>query len=156
MADKKKLSVTDIIAAARKADGGGKAPESEDVKPEAEEAAGQPEPAQPEPSEKQPAEKQEQSSGGPKKAAGDRAGMSVTDILAAARAQGKPVAEEKPAAQVKAKPAAEAKPAAKADPAQKKSAATSAPMDTGSILAAARKASKPGRPRPPPRSRCVS
>lgn len=73
------------------------------------------------------------------------AAMSVAEIMAAARAAkagaapAAPAAKSTPAAP-KPTPAAEAKPAAKAET----PAAPSGPKDTASILAAARKAAKPG------------
>ena len=153
MADKKKLSVAEILAAARKSDGkGGDAAA-------APKAAAEP-PAAEEPAVASAAEK-------PKPAAKTAAGgarPSVADILAMARA--KKEAGETPAAKpAAAKPsAAAAKPAA-AKPAAKPAAATGAPKtgvqrDTASILAAARAGAKPGpvskadaptRPAPKPR-----
>jgi cytochrome b6-f complex iron-sulfur subunit len=128
MADKKK-SVAEILAAARKADAqGGAAPQSSPESVQAEEAAASPVAEQP--SSPKPATKP----GGGK--------LSVAEMLAAARAEKQggaaPAAKEKPAAKATA-------PAAKTAP--KKEAATAAPgepLDTQSILAASRKASKPG------------
>jgi cytochrome b6-f complex iron-sulfur subunit len=158
MADKKKMSVAEILAAARSSDGkGGAAPA--DPTPAAESAAAQP--AAEETAEKVTAEK-------PKPAAKPAAGggrPSVADIMAMARA--KKEAGEAPAAKpVAAKPAAapSAKSAA-AKPAAKPVAATGAAKtgvqrDTASILAAARAGAKPGpmskadapsRPAPKPR-----
>ncbi len=79
----------------------------------------------------------ESSASPPEPASGplDRSAMSVEDMLAAARGQGKPAAS--PAAKAKSKP----KPKAKA--AVAKPAATG-PKDTASILAAARTSAKPG------------
>ena len=156
MADKKKMSVAEILAAARSADGkGGSAPVA--PKPASEPEAGAHATA---PVENAAAEK-------PKPAAKPAAGgarPSVSDILAMARA--KKEAGEAPAA----KPVAAAKPAAAAKPtpakaAAKPAAATGAPKagvqrDTASILAAARAGAKPGpvskadaptRPAPKPR-----
>lgn len=157
MADKKKMSVEEILAAARKTDGaGGSAPAAKPAaapKPTAtpaEESAGDESPA--------PA--------APKSAAAKPAvpgsSMSVADVLAAARA-GKASAaapaapkEQAPAAvtpkKAAPKPAA-AKPAAPAKDKKDKDAAKPAaaaadkgagPKDTASILAAARAAAKPG------------
>lgn len=149
MADpKKKMSVADILAAARKADsGGGSKPPAESAPPESAPPAEAPaasEPAAAEPvAEKKPA--------APKPAAKPGA-MSVADILAAARASdkggAKPAAAAaakekpapKPAAAEKPKPAAPAKAAAEKPAA---AAAASTAIDTSSILAAAR-AAKPG------------
>jgi cytochrome b6-f complex iron-sulfur subunit len=133
MADKKKMSVADILAAARKADAGGGAAE-----PPAEPPAAAPsEPAAAKPS--KPAESAP-SKPVPKSGAGR---PSVADMLAMARAgKGADATAETPAA--KPKPAAAEKPAAapKAKPA---AAAAPAPeRDTASILAAARKKDKPG------------
>ena len=111
------MSVADILAAARGADGSGEA---------AEEAAPADEPAA-KPAAAKPAAKPGE--------------MSVADILAAARGgdSGESAAAEKPKAAPKAK-ASPKKPAA-AKPAAKEPAG---PMDTSSILAAARKSVKPG------------
>jgi cytochrome b6-f complex iron-sulfur subunit len=76
--------------------------------------------------------------------------MSVAEMLAAARGADKGGGAPKTAAPTKEKPAAAPKPApaaatAKASPAKKESPVNKAePVDTQSILAAARKASKPG------------
>ena len=129
MAEKKKMSVAEMIAAARKADGGGAAaPESSDT---GSSDAGEASPA--------PAATPAASSSPPKKVAppGSADRPSVKDILAMARSagakeEGKP-AEKKAAPK---KPAAKKKPAAAAKPAE--------PRDTASILAAARKSSKAG------------
>jgi cytochrome b6-f complex iron-sulfur subunit len=157
MADKKKMSVAEILAAARSADGkGGAAPVA--PTPAAEPEAAQP--AAEETAEKATAEK-------PKPAAKPAAGgarPSVADIMAMARA--KKEAGEAPAAKPAAKPAAA--PAAKsaaAKPTAKPIAAagaakTGVQRDTASILAAARAGAKPGpmskadapsRPAPKPR-----
>ena len=111
------MSVADILAAARGADGSGEA---------AEEAAPADEPAA-KPAAAKPAAKPGE--------------MSVADILAAARGgdSGESAAAEKPKAAPKAK-ASPKKPAA-AKPAAKEPAG---PMETSSILAAARKSVKPG------------
>jgi cytochrome b6-f complex iron-sulfur subunit len=126
MAEKKK-SVADILAAARKADskGGAETPPA-DAAPEEAAAEAPAKPAAP------PAKKP---AGGAK--------LSVAEMLAAARAEksggAAPAApKEKPAA----KPAAAA---AKAAPAKKEAAPAKAePVDTQSILSAARKDAKPG------------
>ena len=155
MADKKKMSVAEILAAARAADGkgGGAA---------APRPALEPEPTEPPAAESKPAAAQ------PKAAAKPSAGgarPSVADILAMARA--KKEAGEAPAAKpAAAKPAAAAAAkAASAKPAAKPAAAvgaakTGVQRDTASILAAARAGAKPGpvskadaptRPAPKPR-----
>jgi cytochrome b6-f complex iron-sulfur subunit len=147
MVDKSKMSVADILAAARKADAKGGA--SADA-PAAETAPAQPEseessapaapiaakPAAPAPSANKP--------GG--------ARPSVAEMLAMARGEKSAApAAAPPAAKAKEKPAAKpatAKPAAsaaKAAPVKKEvAAAKAAPLDTQSILAAARKGAKPG------------
>ena len=141
MADKKKMSVAEILAAARAADGKGDKPPAaaEPAAPEpAEAAAESATPAPPAP--KKPAAKPA--------AAGAGGRPSVSDILAMARANkaaggdaAKPAAAEKPAAAAKpaAKPAAAAKPTAPAAAGRK-----GVERDTASILAAARAAAKPG------------
>ena len=153
MAEKKKMSVAEILAAARAADGKGgdapAAPKAAADSPAAEEApvaaaAEKPKPVA-------------------KPAAGG-ARPSVADILAMARA--KKEAGEAPAAKpAAAKPAAPAAKAPAAKPAAKPAATAGAPKtgvqrDTASILAAARAGAKPGpvskadaptRPAPKPR-----
>lgn len=135
MADRSKMSVADILAAARKADGGGEsAPAESEAAPAPEAAAPKTETQDTAPAEK-PASVPKSGSGRP----------SVAEMLAMARgekqAAAEPAAKEKPAPKPAVKPAA--KPAAaKGKPAPAKSE----PVDTQSILAAARKsgASKPG------------
>ena len=141
MADKKKMSVAEILAAARAADGKGDKPPAaaEPAAPEPPEAAAESAtPASPAP--KKPAAKAA--------AAGAGGRPSVSDILAMARANkaaggddAKPAAAEKPAAAAKpaAKPPAAAKPTAPAAAGRK-----GVERDTASILAAARAAAKPG------------
>jgi cytochrome b6-f complex iron-sulfur subunit len=154
MAEKKKMSVAEILAAARAADGkgGGAAPQPA-AEPEASEPAAEAKPAAAKP---KPA-------AAPAAAGGAR--PSVADILAMARA--KKEASEAPAAKpAAAKPAAAAaakagaaKPAAK-PVAAAGAAKTGVQRDTASILAAARAGAKPGpvskadaptRPAPKPR-----
>ncbi|MFO0897368.1 MAG: Rieske (2Fe-2S) protein [Pirellulales bacterium] len=139
MAEKKKMSVADILAAARKTD----ASKSDAAEPAAP-AAG-PEASSPvEPAAEAPPAAAKPSPAAAKAAAGG-ARPSVADILAAARAAkgaqppaaAAPAAASKPAA---AKPAAE-KPKAAEKPA---AAAPGGPKDTASILAAARKGARPG------------
>jgi len=148
MAEKKKMSVAEILAAARKSDSSqaGGAPESASAAaPEPAPAAAAAQPAETKPAEapapvaKKPA---------PAKPAGG-ARMSVAEMMAAARAEKaagaapeakpaapKPVKAEAPAA----KPAA-SKAAPKAEPV---AAVASGPKDTGSILSEARTGVKPG------------
>ncbi len=136
MAENKKMSVAEILAAARAQ----KAGSAESPPPAAEPAAAEPEAVE---SAKAPAPKPVAA----KSAAGGR--PSVAEIMALARAKGgapadKSAAAAKPtAAKPAAKPAAD-KPAAK--PAAAKAAAPKAAVarDTASILAAARAGAKPG------------
>jgi cytochrome b6-f complex iron-sulfur subunit len=137
MADKSKMTVAEILAAARKADNKEGAPPAEDAatssdapapaEPSA--AATTPASATPTPTTKKPA-------------GGGR--PSVADMLAMARGEKSAAAPtpaaEKPAPKPTAKPAA--KPAAAA--AKKEAPAKAAPVDTQSILAAARAGTKPG------------
>jgi cytochrome b6-f complex iron-sulfur subunit len=151
MTEKKKMSVAEILAAARKADGnaegGEKAAEAPAARTPSEaptetvasEAAAEVAAEKPETIEK------------PKPAAKPAAGgarPSVAEMLAMARAN-KPAAAAAPAApkpaakkEAPAKPAAKAAP--KADAPAKESAAPGGPKDTASILAAARAGQKPG------------
>jgi cytochrome b6-f complex iron-sulfur subunit len=148
----KQLSVQEILAAAR----------AEKAKAAATPATPSPEPA-PDVAESQPAAAIEQTSAAePAQASAPAAtpavkvapggkGMSMAEILAAARAKpGAPAAPAKataaPAAQKPQPPAAEKKPAEKTapKPAAVKGDAAAPPKDTASILAAARKGSKPG------------
>jgi cytochrome b6-f complex iron-sulfur subunit len=141
----KKMSVEEILAAAR----------AEKAKGVAADAPAASETAAPQPisSESAPAPVPASASPAGKVAPGGK-GMSMADILAAARAgkggsakpavaekPAKPAVAEKPAAAVAEKPAP-AKPAAKPTP--KTDGASAAPKDTASILAAARKGAKPG------------
>lgn len=133
MAEKKKMSVAEILAAARAADGKGAAAMPAAPQPVAEE------PAAAEPPAEQPAAK-------PKPAAAGAGGRpSVADILAMARAKkeaGEPAAAKPAAPKPAAKPAAKtaaAKPAAPKDGPK-----TGVQRDTASILAAARAGAKPG------------
>lgn len=164
MAEKKKMSIEDILAAARGEKSGDKpvgappppkAAESESATEAA--SAVQPEAVQPE---EPPAKPVKPAAAKPvaaaKSATGGKPGaMSVADILAAARAKGGGAAAEpkaaaaKPAAPAAEKAAAPKKPAAaKPAPAKEAAATTEAKgpalQDTASILAAARAAAKPG------------
>lgn len=151
MADKKKMSVAEILAAARKAD----------ASKSAEESAGAAEAATPEPvaapeatapvAEKPAAAAKPSAGKAPaaKPAAGGPR-LSVAEMMAAARAE----KQDGGAAAPKAAPAAKAetpvkkdvpKPAAKAAPkAAPAEVVASGPKDTGSILAEARTGVKPG------------
>lgn len=151
MADKKKMSVAEILAAARRADGtgGGAAP----AEPPAEETSAEPQAAASEtPAAEAPAAASEPAAkpAAARPAAASGARPSVKDILAMARSGGqaggdKPAApaekkEPKPAAAAAPKPAP-----AKKEPAEKKpAAAASGVRDTASILAAARNPNKAG------------
>jgi len=129
MTDKKKMSVAEILAAARAGSKASAADEQAPVAP-AEAAAAEDTPPAPKPAAAKPA-------------AGGR--PSVQDILAMARSgQAKPAAEA-PAAKPKpaAKPAAAKPTAAKAAPVGQ-GAKKNVQRDTASILAAARAGAKPG------------
>jgi cytochrome b6-f complex iron-sulfur subunit len=137
MSDKKKMSVAEILAAARKADNkGGESPPAEEASASAPQAEQAPIAAD--------AGASEQPSPAPAKPATPGERPSVKDILAMARGGGKPAAPAAP----KAAPAEKPKPAA-AKPAEKTAAKpaakpAAAAKDTASILAAARKGAKPG------------
>ncbi|MFO0868230.1 MAG: ubiquinol-cytochrome c reductase iron-sulfur subunit [Pirellulales bacterium] len=156
MSDKKKMSVAEILAAARAQKGGDAAPAS----PPAAEAAGDSSAAAPAPAAPKAEQGAEKPAAKPAVKPGG-AGMSVADILAAARRQKEAGGEAAPAAEKPApaapaeKPAAAPKAAAKPKPAEAKAgegkatgakpaAAAPAALDTASILAAARTGSKPG------------
>lgn len=123
MADKKKMSVTEMLAAARKADGGG----------------GTAAPA-PKPTGEPAAEKPRSSAPAKPAAKTDGSRPSVADILAMAR--------QKASVDEPTKPAVEAKPKPKPAPVAAKATAVkeppSGPVDTQSILTAARGTTKPG------------
>ena len=148
MAEKKKMTVAEILAAARAKDGGVAAAPAPAVAPAVEESAA-------ESSAAAEIEATPKAKAVPKPAPAKAAGgarPSVADILAAARAN-KAAAGEAPAAE-QAKPVATEKPKPAAKPAAAtaaaaKAAAASAPKtgvqrDTASILAAARGGAKPG------------
>ena len=153
MAEKKKMSVAEILAAARaKSDGGAAAPSASEAQAPSERQAV----AEAEESAQVEAEAKPKAKPAAKPAAATAAGgarLSVADILAAARAkkaeggEGAAVeaavaAKPKPAAAEKPKPAA--KPAATAKAAAASAPKTGVQRDTGSILAAARGGAKPG------------
>jgi cytochrome b6-f complex iron-sulfur subunit len=138
MADKKKLTVAEMLAAARAADGGGTAKPADDAPAAATPPSGNPAP----PAAATPAAPSE-----PIKPATAPGGgrLSVAEMLAAARAaKGAPEAASSAAAPAeKAAPAAKPKPeVAAAKPVEPEAPAE--PRDTASILAAARKTEKPG------------
>jgi cytochrome b6-f complex iron-sulfur subunit len=147
MADKKKMSVAEILAAARAKDGGGASAPASPAPPATE--AEQPEEVAAPDASSAPKSKPATKPAAAKSAAGGR--PSVADILAAARANktggGEAAAAEKPKPAAAEKPKPAAKSAAASAPAAK--AAASAPKtgvqrDTASILAAARAGAKPG------------
>lgn len=150
MADAKKPSIAEILAACRQQDGKGSSQSSPGASPSppaADTAARDVAPVGSVAAESTPTAKPAVKAAAP----ADASKMSLADILAAARSQkgGAPVPAPQPAAAAKgeaaAKPAAKAA-AAKADPIPKAVSAkeVSIPKDTGSILAAARKADRPG------------
>lgn len=121
MVDKSKMTVAEMLAAARKADAKGGAP-AETPPPAAE--ATEASPAAPAPA-------------APKPTAGGK--PSVADIMAMARAKKGDGGEAPAPAKEAPKPAA-----AKAAPAKKEPAAPAGPVDTQSILTAARKSTQAG------------
>jgi cytochrome b6-f complex iron-sulfur subunit len=135
MIDKSKMSVADMIAAARKADSKDGAAASKPA-PAAAEAT--------EPEAKAPPTAAKPAAAPAPAKAGAGGKPSVADILAMARANNSGGATAAaPAAKESPKPAA--KPAAaKAAPKKEAAVATAAPLDTQSILAAARGGTKPG------------
>ena len=142
MADKSKMSVAEILAAARQADAKGGAPAKEPATESAPAAEARESDAPATPS----VEKPSTPAPAAKKPAGG-ARPSVAEMLALARGEKQAAAAAAPAApKAKEKPAAKpAAAAAKATPAKKDGApAKAAPLDTQSILTAARKGTKPG------------
>ena len=131
MADKKKMSVAEMLAAARKADGGdADAPE-----------AAPPETAAPEsPAGETPAAE----SSKPKPAQSASGGRpSVAEMMAMARS-GKAAGDDKPEPKPAAKKPPAKKPAASSAKKSSADASPAEPRDTASILASARKATKAG------------
>jgi cytochrome b6-f complex iron-sulfur subunit len=149
MAEKKKMSVAEIMAAARKADAKGGAAPAEPKPEEAASAAATGETEEAVAKETAPAPKPAAAKPAAKPALAPGQRPSVKDIMAMARAGGKgagpgaeaAAVEEKPAPKPAEKPAA--KPAAKA-PKPEAPPAAGGPKDTASILAAARKSARPG------------
>lgn len=144
MAEKKKMSVAEILAAARAADGKGDAAASS-AAPTAESPAAEAAQAG---AEQPPAETKAKPAQAAKPAAGAGGRPSVADILALARAKNAAAPAPAAAKPVAEKPAAAPKPAAAKAPA-KPTLAQGAPKtgvqrDTASILAAARAGAKPG------------
>jgi cytochrome b6-f complex iron-sulfur subunit len=131
MADKSKMSVADILAAARKADNKGGAESDAPAASAPEDAA---------PSGDSGEETAKPTPPPAKKPAGGGSRPSVADMLAMARGE-----KQAAPAKAKEKPAPKAAaPAAKASPKKEAASAKSEPLDTQSILAAARKTTKPG------------
>ena len=126
MADEKKMSVEDILAAARKSDS------EKDSAPQPASEKDQPVPENESTGAEQPADM-------PQAEAGE---MSVSDILAAARMEKTPTAKPAAPAKPKAAGAAKTDKPSVAKPASK--AKSTGPKDTSSILAAARQQAKPG------------
>jgi cytochrome b6-f complex iron-sulfur subunit len=130
MADKKK-SVADILAAARKADSKGGGEDTPPAESAPEEAAATAHPNAPAAKPSAPAATKPAGGGRP----------SVAEMMAMARGEKAAAAPTAPKEKPAAKPAAAA---VKAAPAKKEAAAKSEPVDTQSILAAARTGVKPG------------
>ncbi|MEZ6073059.1 MAG: Rieske (2Fe-2S) protein [Pirellulales bacterium] len=145
MADKKKMSTADILAAARGAGGKGAAP-AEKAASAGDSGADAPEDVAPKAAAAKPAAKKPAAKPA---AAASGARPSVSDILAQARA-GKGGASESaeakpaPAAKAAPKPKPAAKPAAAKADKPAAAGAAAGPKDTASILAAARSGAKPG------------
>ncbi len=141
MADKSKMTVAEILAAARKADATGGA--SESASPPSAPAESAPAETTPEKAASSTGVQQPAASVATKATGGAR--PSVADMLAMARGEKQAAAAPAPAA-TKAKEKPAAAPAAAKSPAAKKegSPAKAGPVDTQSILAAARKGAKPG------------
>jgi len=146
----KKMSVAEILAAARaEKNKGAAAPPAAQEAPAADAAAPETGPVAAAAPESAPPPTAAPKAAGAKVAPGGK-GMSMAEILAAARAKKSdvPAAAPKPAAVKPApKPAAEKpapKPAAAKPAAAKETAAPAVAKDTASILAAARKGAKPG------------
>jgi len=152
MAEKKKLSVQEMLALARKQGAGGGAGEA--PAPAAEETKAAEPPVAAAPMEEPVAASAEPPAEAPKPAAPKPAAaggkLSVAEMLAAARAQGAQKAGGAAPAAAAPKPPVEKKaPAPKPAAAEKKEKpaagpAVGGPKDTASILAAARKTAKPG------------
>ena len=146
MADKKKMSVAEMLAAARAADGKGEGGSAPVAEPQVAEKAAETQSLEsPSPETTAAVEKPKPA---PKPAAGAGGQPSVADILAMARAKksadAAPAAAAKPVAAKPAAKAAAAKPAAAKPAAAAGGPKTGVARDTASILAAARSAAKPG------------
>jgi cytochrome b6-f complex iron-sulfur subunit len=154
MAEKKKMTVAEMLAAARKADstaGGADAPAPQAAAPGGEEAAPAEAPLAETPAAEAPAEKTPAKA---KPAAAGGARMSVAEMMAAARAEKQKGAAPAPAAKkepvAKKESPAPAKTPVKAAPKEGAAAKTAPPkapkeeVSTASILAGARAAAQPG------------
>ena len=142
MAEKKKMTVAEMLAAARKADSKEAAGEGEEkappATPPAEAAPAAEAPAEAAPAAEKPAPKAKPSGG---------ARPSVAEMMAAARAEKSKAAAPAPKAEPVAKKESPAPPKPAAKPAAKEPVAKAAPKEepsTASILGAARAAAKPG------------
>ena len=142
MADSKKRSIQDILAACRQEDGDGSGTEASTPAEEKSDTSAAP---------SEPTKSAPDASERPAAAAGSGKSpdqMSVTDVLAAARAGKSGGEKSTPAQKVQGPAKSKPKPAAKAGQSDKTSPKTAAgaagPKDTSSILAAARKSVKPG------------
>ena len=141
----KKMSIEEILAAARANKTGASPPAPAAPSQSAPESA--PPAVEPSPASESPA-----AAATPKPAAKPAGKMSMSEILAAARASkpgaapvaAKPAPAPKPAEKPVEKPAAAEKTTAKPAPAKAAAPGAAAPKDTASILAAARKGAKPG------------
>lgn len=148
MAEKKKMTVAEMLAAARKADAGAKPPGDEGAAPASEE------PAQASPAAETPAAEKPPAKAKPPAAAGAGGRMSVAEMMAAARAEkagGAAPAAPKKEPVAKQESPAPAKTPVKAAPKEGAAAAKAAPpkapkedVSTASILAGARAAAQPG------------
>ena len=150
MAEKKKLSVAEMLAMARKQGAGGAGGDATPAAAPEEEAPSAAPPAAEAPTEPVAAEAAAEApaAAAPKPAAPKPAGgkLSIAEMMAAARAQGAggkapAAAAPKPAAAEKKEPAPKPAAAAKEKPT---APVAGGPKDTSSILAALRKSPKPG------------
>ena len=134
MVDKDNMSVDEVLKMCRQldGDGSGSAPEDPPAEVAGSSVPDSPTSASPDPVQEAPADT---------KKAGE---MSVEEILAAARGQGTGKDQDKPKPKPAAKKAASKPAAADKLAAPAKSSKSAVPKDTSSILAAARKANKPG------------
>jgi cytochrome b6-f complex iron-sulfur subunit len=143
MVDKSKMTVADILAAARKADSQGADPAGEETS--ADEAPAAPA-SEAKVAEQAASESKPKPAAAAKKIPATGAGRpSVAEMMAMARGDKSGAAASAPEAKEKPSPPPAAKPAAaKAAPKKESPVAKAEPLDTQSILAAARKSTKPG------------